>query len=389
MDAQTLLIINFSVATTLNLVMLGLYFSNRQEISLVHWSLAAAGFWGNALLGLLYTPDITPYWLGPPVGNTLLVSSYLFLLTGLCHYLKKPLPLLRVIGLLFLVYLMHFTHFAQAGFINRSLLCFPLLILISLYTLYTLFKANLTGMRIAVWLFAIFISLNTMQLAVRLVVFVYHESTALPLNNNPLIHNAGTLAILLFMLGTLTSCMLLLVRQKTLQLQQLAHTDPLTGWLNRQSMQQRIDAEWHRCKRTQQPLSMLLFDIDYFKQVNDKYGHHTGDDVLQQTSAQAKTLLRDYDLLFRIGGEEFLICLPGVGAGELAQISERLRKRIANLQLAAQPDLKLTISIGCSTSDNDMQSWQPLLEQADKALYQAKQHGRNQVQCFSETCTVL
>ena len=389
MDANTLLIINVSVATTLAIIMLGLYWTNRQETSLVHWALAAAGFWGNSLINLVYNPVATPYWLGPPLGNLLLVSSYLFLLSGLCHYLKKPLPLLLIIGMLSLVYLVNFSDYARASAINRTFICFPILITLSLYILYRLFSAKLKGMRIAIVLFAIFVGANLLQLTYRLAFFIHNELKVPPVDTPALIHDIGTLAILLFMLGTLTSCILLLVRQKTLQLRQLAHTDPLTGWLNRQSMQQRIDAEWHRCKRMQLPLSMLLFDIDYFKQVNDKYGHHTGDEVLQQTSAMAKALLRDYDLLFRIGGEEFLVCLPGVGAGELEQISERLRKQIASLHIAAQPDLQLTISVGCSTSDNTMHSWHPLLEHADKALYQAKQHGRNRVIHFTEDVVTI
>lgn len=141
MDPQTLVIINLSVATTLALTMLGLYCTNRQEKCLIHWALAGAGFWGNAILSLAYQPDTTPYWLGPPLGNMLLVSGYLFLLSGLCHYLKQPLRTSLVLGILALVYLVHFSSFAQAGPLNRTLLCFPLLIMISLYMLYRLFQA--------------------------------------------------------------------------------------------------------------------------------------------------------------------------------------------------------------------------------------------------------
>lgn len=228
-------------------------------------------------------------------------------------------------------------------------------------------------------MFATVISLNILQLAARLLLFIAHQLNWYPLINNPLVNNLGTLAILLFMLGSLTSCMLLLVMQKTAQLERLANTDPLTGWLNRQSMQQRMDTEWHRCQRTRQPLSLLLFDIDHFKRVNDQYGHSTGDAALQHTSALAKTLLRDYDLLFRIGGEEFLICLPNVDATQLKRISERLRQKIATSALTTQPDLTLSISVGCATASSDTATWQALLEQADQALYHAKQQGRNQV----------
>jgi diguanylate cyclase (GGDEF)-like protein len=380
MDAQTLLIINVSVATLLAFTMVGLYTTNRQDKCLAHWALAAAGFLGNALLNLTYQPDSTPYLFGPPLGNTLLFSAYICLLSGLCHFVQRPLPTLLWPGLLVLFYLLNLTDFAREHFINRTLLCFPLLIVVNLCLLYQLSRAGQQVLRFATVLFGVVAALNLLQLSSRLTLFWLDPLGDANLRAEPLMHHFGTLAILIFMLGSQTSCLLLVVSQKTRQLQQLAQTDALTGWLNRQSLYQRLSSEWQRCSRQQQPISLLMFDVDHFKQVNDQYGHQVGDRVLEQISAGAASVFRNYDLQFRLGGEEFLVGLPGVDATQLQVISERLRQMVANCRFDSEPSLKVTVSIGCATADPSRTGWQPLLEIADRALYRAKANGRNRIE---------
>lgn len=380
MDAQTLLIINVSVATLLAFTMLGLYTTNRQDQCLAHWALAAAGFLGNALLNLTYQPDSTPYLFGPPLGNTLLFSAYVFLISGLCHFVQRPLPTLLCLGLLVLFYLLNLTEFAREGFINRTLLCFPLLIMLNVYLLYRLMRVGLQVLRFATILFGVIAALNLLQLSSRLALYCFSLPFGTNVGSAALMNDFGTLAILIFMLGSQTSCLLLVVSQKTQQLQQLAQTDALTGWLNRQSLYQRLTSEWQRCHRQQQPLSLLMFDVDHFKQVNDQYGHRVGDRVLEQISACAASVFRNYDLQFRLGGEEFLVGLPGVDASQLQVISERLREVVANCRFDMQPALAVTISIGCVTAEPGRGCWQQLLDYADQALYRAKANGRNRIE---------
>lgn len=378
MDAQTLIVVNSAISLVMTLTMLGLFLASRIDRCLLHWTLAGAGFLATSCLSLLHSTQDLHYLLGPPLGNALLLGSYLFLFSGVCHYLKKPLRSSLLVWLLVFTYLLNLTDFARADLIHRLLLNYPLHILINLATVVVLLRAQLSTMKAAVMVFVAILSLNIGQLLLRFVFFLIDHLGWYPLSDNPFIHNAGTMGILLFMLIAMTSCLLLLVRQKTLELQQVAEKDPLTGWLNRQSLARRLEAEWQRCQRLQQPLSILAFDIDHFKQVNDRFGHPTGDCVLQQVTSRVAEELRGYDLQFRMGGEEFIVGLPNVTKNQLQQISERVRHKIAHTLFADEKQLSISVSVGCATSDLQ-QDWQQLLEQADKALYQAKQQGRNRV----------
>ena len=154
--------------------------------------------------------------------------------------------------------------------------------------------------------------------------------------------------------------------------------DALSGLLNRRALQPRLTSELNRADRHKKPLSLLLFDIDHFKQVNDNYGHRTGDLAIQHVVDIASNQLRDYDLLFRYGGEEFLICLPDTPAETALVIATRLKNAVAAMPMSGDPAIRLTLSIGI-TSTNGMVELDPLIEQADTALYQAKQSGRNTV----------
>lgn len=383
MDMLTLLTVNLSVSFIMTLTMSGLYLSNRQELCLAHWAAAGAGFFANSLLSLIHTQDPLPYWLGPPLGNALLVGSYLFFYSGISHYLKQPVQTAHMLGLLIVVYLLNMTPFAQSEYLHRMVLNFPLLICINLLTLRRVLQARLTQMRATVMVFFAVMAANMLQLLIRFVFFTLQLNGVINPEDYPLLHESGTMAVLLFMLTAMTSCMLLLVRQKTLQLQQQAETDALTGWLNRQSLEQRLHTEWQRCRRMQQPYSLLVFDIDHFKQINDRYGHQTGDLVLRQVGQLVAAEFRDYDLQFRIGGEEFLVCLPGVDQAQLQLISERVRLAIAGSQFAGSQQLAVSVSVGCATASAQQLNWQQLHAQADQALYQAKGQGRNRVICFA------
>ncbi len=382
MDMLTILTVNLSVAIIMTLTMAGLSLSNRQDLCLAHWTVAGAGFFTNSLLSLLHIHHPLPYWIGPPFANTLLVGSYLFFYSGISHYLKQPVQTAHLLGILLLVYLLNMTQFAQSDFLHRIVLNFPLLICINLLTLRRVLQARLTQMRATVMVFFAVMAANMLQLLIRFVFFTLQLNGVVAPEDYPLLHESGTMAVLLFMLTTMTSCMLLLVRQQTLQLQQQAETDALTGWLNRQSLEQRLHAEWQRCRRMQQPFSLLVFDIDHFKQINDRYGHQTGDLVLRQVGQLVAAEFRDYDLQFRIGGEEFLVCLPGVDQAQLQLISERVRLAIAGSQFAGPHQLAVSISVGCATASAQQLNWQQLHAQADQALYQAKGEGRNRVVCF-------
>ncbi|HEY0720588.1 MAG TPA: diguanylate cyclase [Gammaproteobacteria bacterium] len=161
---------------------------------------------------------------------------------------------------------------------------------------------------------------------------------------------------------------------------QLSITDTLTGVYNRRYLTQRLEEEFRISQRHHSPLSALLVDIDYFKKINDQYGHQIGDEALIRVAHTLKDNIRDSDLLARFGGEEFVIILPHTLQTDAMLVAEKLRQAISSLIIAAMGDHRVTISIGVATiPDVTIDNSDGLLGAADRALYLAKEQGRNRV----------
>jgi diguanylate cyclase (GGDEF)-like protein len=159
----------------------------------------------------------------------------------------------------------------------------------------------------------------------------------------------------------------------------MATTDELTRLANRRHFMDRLNEEYERSRRNDSEFTMLMIDIDYFKRVNDTFGHQAGDAVLRMTSDIMKHNLRLSDILGRIGGEEFAVLLPDTEIKEGVIIAERLRKKIENLGVPYnQSMINITISIGASNSLTDDSGIDSILQRSDTALYRAKEYGRNQ-----------
>tara|TARA_Y100000748_G_scaffold215067_2_gene180383 strand:- start:370 stop:1335 length:966 start_codon:yes stop_codon:yes gene_type:complete len=164
------------------------------------------------------------------------------------------------------------------------------------------------------------------------------------------------------------------------KLQELALRDGLTGLLNRRYWESCLEREFARHQRYDNAVSLVIFDIDHFKRVNDTYGHQTGDEVIRATARITSQLVRETDFAGRYGGEEFVVLLPGTNLDGAAQFAERLRSTIERQQLEHNgTPLTFTISLGVAALGDDMADYQALLEHADKALYQSKEQGRNRV----------
>jgi len=159
-------------------------------------------------------------------------------------------------------------------------------------------------------------------------------------------------------------------------------TDHLTGLYNRRHFMNRAREETERSLRYQQPLSVLMIDIDHFKHFNDRYGHSTGDKVLQAVAGVLKRALRTVDLCARLGGEEFAILLPNTPAADAFHVADRVRATLAGTRytgLGLPPEDNVTISVGVATCPRDAAVLEELLELSDKALYAAKAQGRDRV----------
>jgi len=165
------------------------------------------------------------------------------------------------------------------------------------------------------------------------------------------------------------------------ELFKMAIIDPLTGAHNKRYFEGRIQEDFSYAMRNNVPLSLVMFDIDHFKRINDTYGHPAGDYVLTQVSAVAKSVIRIEDTLVRYGGEEFVILLKGASLSGALAVAERLRKNIEDhaFHFDAQ-NISVTASVGVATfAERNFTDWQNLLKLADTLLYKSKNSGRNRV----------
>jgi diguanylate cyclase (GGDEF)-like protein/PAS domain S-box-containing protein len=174
------------------------------------------------------------------------------------------------------------------------------------------------------------------------------------------------------------------VRQRTADLERLTLTDPLTGIANRRSFDRCLEAEWDRAVRTRQPLSLILVDIDFFKNMNDSAGHSAADDALRAVAAcLSQVAQRSPDLAARYGGDEFVLILPDTSAEGALRIASRVQELIEELRVAnpgSAINTAMTVSQGAATASPDSKgTWSSLLLEADRALYRAKQTGRARI----------
>ncbi|MGI5486527.1 GGDEF domain-containing protein [Microtetraspora malaysiensis] len=164
------------------------------------------------------------------------------------------------------------------------------------------------------------------------------------------------------------------------QLQAAARTDPKTGLLNAAAWQREADTEIVRARRTGETLALLIVDIDHFKRVNDSYGHLVGDQVLIGVAGTLRSQLRDYDVVGRFGGEEFVILLPRADVTEARRVAERLRSRVGRMAVPADHAMvTVTISAGVAIMNMHGNDLIELLAAADLALYRAKELGRDRI----------
>lgn len=172
--------------------------------------------------------------------------------------------------------------------------------------------------------------------------------------------------------------------QETLE---LSLKDGLTGILNRRALESRLELEWSRALRDEEPLSIVMIDIDHFKIYNDQHGHQLGDETLRRVSHIIERNIRRVDAVARYGGEEFAIILPRAGKKEAIEVAKKLRRSVEQADFIRgylQPLGRVTISCGVSTAPSDASSVEELIKRADEALFAAKEAGRNTVRAFGE-----
>lgn len=199
--------------------------------------------------------------------------------------------------------------------------------------------------------------------------------------------NPGQIFISLFQLGSFTvtsfitslfACLFAYRTQTQREaLKVLATTDSLTGAANRRTLDEALVAAINQHRKNATEYGLMLLDLDYFKNINDNYGHKTGDNVLTELVPILKKMVRQRDTVFRFGGEEFVVLLADINQADLHKLADKIRLGV-NDHLSLPDGKKLTTSIGIAVLQQN-ESWESWLHRADLALYQAKSQGRNQV----------
>lgn len=171
-------------------------------------------------------------------------------------------------------------------------------------------------------------------------------------------------------------------RELETRLRELASTDVLSGLLNRRAFLSQCAHASALCQRHERPYAMLMIDIDYFKRINDTYGHHIGDEVIRAVGELLRQHAREFDITGRLGGEEFAVMLPETSLEDALRVARRLHAAVTELrlELVEADALRFTSSIGVADASTDERSVETLLQRADSALYQAKRNGRNRIE---------
>ena len=194
-----------------------------------------------------------------------------------------------------------------------------------------------------------------------------------------IIHSWMAVSAVAFIMLRSMAMVLMAAERSRNQLTELAHHDPLTGALNRGGLAQHVPS------LGSQSISLLIIDIDHFKQLNDRHGHATGDDILRLFATVSRGIVRSGDLLARQGGDEFLAVLKNVSKEDAVAIAERIRLAFAAAVMQL-PELAIfpTLSIGVAARGENDADFERLIQKADEALYRSKREGRNRVEAFGE-----
>ncbi|TKI68673.1 diguanylate cyclase [Sulfurimonas crateris] len=174
-----------------------------------------------------------------------------------------------------------------------------------------------------------------------------------------------------------------LVKMRTREIELLSQTDSLTGLWNRRHLEEALESEFKRAKRYNKELSIMIIDLDLFKNINDTYGHMAGDEVLREISAKIKKCQRETDFIGRYGGEEIVIILPETDLHTSSKVAEAIREEIEKEPVEFEGEvINVTASIGISSLQSEHENYATLFSEADEALYNAKKLGRNRVEVF-------
>jgi len=242
-------------------------------------------------------------------------------------------------------------------------------------------------MRTPDWVLTASLALVALTQILRVYAVANLPAHAEPVRDDPSLGWNLYVAILLAIFGAVAYLQLMYMHmndelvEANARLQEMSETDPLTGLAIRRRFDPIAQSAFLSARRYRQPLSLLMFDIDHFKRVNDEHGHEAGDRVLASVAKTARGIMRGVDLIARIGGEEFLVLFPHTGLPEAKQVAERLVSALDKAHQAGDMPTRVTLSIGIVELEDRDDTVASLERRADTALYEAKREGRNRIHC--------
>ncbi len=348
----------------------------------------AAGAAGAAILAFSDGPLADSYVLA---ADTLILLGFVLLQICILE-LTESVSLVPRLGIALLT--IQFLSFAVYHYIHRvnpySIVTFGILVALqALQAANTLKKSLRPGMLAPSWLsiaiLVIFAVFNFFRSGAILLIGAPHD----PTSPNPY----QLVSVIVFLgtgLGIGFAVFWMTSSQICILLEQLANTDPLTGIHNRRSFMTMCERELLRSSRTAESFSLIMMDIDHFKQINDRFGHPTGDAALRAVVEKLRDSVRNIDVVARWGGEEFVALLPGANSEAALIVAQRLRRKVETLAIqrppsrassgiSNRPNIEVTISLGVATYLGPNDSIDALINRCDQALYQAKSAGRNRV----------
>lgn len=369
---MSLMVVISSFLYAITIAFFALQANQYKGIRLYMWGAicAAIGFFATTLYSLF--PDNTILRL---VTGYFLISACYFYALGIARFLNFDFNFRWLLGVLILF----FALTSYGVIVNPSSIVNPLLVPIygivfystACYWLWKRRRANFASSLYFVLFSLILIIL--IFIARCYAIIIYQMTSSI---ENEAVNISFLLAV--FISGYLRNVgFIMMVSHRLYQdLRDAAEIDFLTNIYNRRATQQILTQQFNQFKRYNSICSLILLDIDYFKNVNDNYGHETGDKVLQDVTEILKTHLRKADTLGRWGGEEFLCVLPNTNKEKALEVAEKLRSEIARNKIA---DIACTISLGVKMFDNNDNTVDEAVKNADNALYKAKHNGRNGV----------
>ncbi|UJX26517.1 MULTISPECIES: GGDEF domain-containing protein [Pseudoalteromonas] len=384
MDLHTLLICTALVSFIMMLTMAALFIVSRNEKYLLDWLVCGVLFFVSNLVGIVATQVSLSWIFHPSFANACYLGAHAALFSGVsrCLYGRSTWGLVVIVFVG--IYLLNLVPPLVESVELRIVALYPVIAALDISATMALWKHRKEEVGRGYYLLIGILFIFAAQLLIR-GYFLLAGVENYPWLDKGLLLDIGSLAVIAFVFLLTISFSVVVTWRKELALREYSFTDHLTGWYNRKALEKVASNEIKRCSRNNFRLAFIVFDIDYFKSVNDRFGHIQGDKALKHVTKIAKQQLRGYDHNFRLGGEEFAVLVSHLKPQDVELLAQRIRKKVARTPLNIEGEaVHLTISVGVAISKNQETSWEDVLKRADDALYRSKHDGRNLVTSYGD-----